>query len=550
MYFDQKLKYLMHLFKVSNSKLARGINVDASLVSRWKSGERVMSANSPHIPAVATYFLHLNTYQYQKEALDHILTMQNQVAEIRDEDQRVLALSDWLVSSEPLYTAVISEKPESPVTTGNLIANIADLISASPASSVDNQQSSSEIPVMPVVKPGLARTVEVFEGIDGRRQAVANFLLQVLQADQKLDLLLISEDDIGWLFGDSQYARFWSHAFGQIVQKGHHITIIHVVNRKSTDIFKALTYWMPMHLAGSIDAYYFPRYILTSVRQTLFIARGLLSVSAWTTGNEEKELTYIHRDQDTLKQFTTIFETHLAQCKPLFSVYTGASLMNLMAMTSQFRHQFGSIFTIRNTLNSLCLKPDKLMQYLDIAPNKGIPANTMHQYYAEHQQSFFEQLKTEHQYDLLPVGVLEDILENGGACLESSMLNQQQPIRLSTAETICWLQSTIDLLKNYPNYHLYFNNNTFSPDHVKINIIYQEDTGALFSSSNRNHGIPVALMLNEANILRSMSYYFESVIDQIPSAQRNTPDVINRLERVIEQLKIINKPQQTSVGCI
>ena len=73
MYFDQKLKGLMQLFKISNSKLARGINVDASLISRWKSGDRAMSANSPHVPAIASFFLRLNAYHYQKQYLDFIL---------------------------------------------------------------------------------------------------------------------------------------------------------------------------------------------------------------------------------------------------------------------------------------------------------------------------------------------------------------------------------------------------------------------------------------------------------------------------------------------
>lgn len=76
MYFEQKLNALMHLFKLSNSKLARGINVDPSLVSRWKSGERQMSPASPHVPAIASYFLRLNAYHYQREFLDQILKQQ------------------------------------------------------------------------------------------------------------------------------------------------------------------------------------------------------------------------------------------------------------------------------------------------------------------------------------------------------------------------------------------------------------------------------------------------------------------------------------------
>ena len=97
MYFEQKLSALMHLFKLSNSKLARGINVDPSLISRWKSGERQMSPNSPHVPAIASYILHLNAYHYQRDYLDKVLHKKLGSSDRVSESSRIHALSEWLV---------------------------------------------------------------------------------------------------------------------------------------------------------------------------------------------------------------------------------------------------------------------------------------------------------------------------------------------------------------------------------------------------------------------------------------------------------------------
>ncbi len=72
-HFRDKLILLMDLYKVSNSQLARGINVDASLISRWRSGQRVMAANSPHVTKIAEYFVQFNAFEYQRQYLDDLI---------------------------------------------------------------------------------------------------------------------------------------------------------------------------------------------------------------------------------------------------------------------------------------------------------------------------------------------------------------------------------------------------------------------------------------------------------------------------------------------
>jgi DNA-binding transcriptional regulator YiaG len=54
--FNDRISLLMAVLRVSNSALARALSVDASLVSRWRTGARMPAKNSAHIKAIAAYF--------------------------------------------------------------------------------------------------------------------------------------------------------------------------------------------------------------------------------------------------------------------------------------------------------------------------------------------------------------------------------------------------------------------------------------------------------------------------------------------------------------
>ncbi|QNB45639.1 hypothetical protein BR63_04535 [Thermanaerosceptrum fracticalcis] len=47
--FSHKLNHLMEIFGVSNNRLAKALSIDASLVSRWRTGNRVPAQDSPYI---------------------------------------------------------------------------------------------------------------------------------------------------------------------------------------------------------------------------------------------------------------------------------------------------------------------------------------------------------------------------------------------------------------------------------------------------------------------------------------------------------------------
>ncbi|NLW10928.1 MAG: helix-turn-helix transcriptional regulator, partial [Clostridiaceae bacterium] len=482
MYFNQKLKGLMQLFKISNSKLARGINVDASLVSRWKSGERAMSPSSPHVPAIASFFLGLNAYHYQQEFLDYILKHQLPDDMIQDEGRRIHALADWLVSDEPFNLDAALHEPQSPAHTQNIIANIAGLMNTDSLPKLPDISNQAAGITRISHNPGVQASFEKFDGIEGKRQAVLNFLIEVVKSDRKQDLLLHSEDDMTWLTGDRQYTLIWASLLKQIIESGHSITIIHVVDRQREEIMNALTYWMPLHLAGQIDSFYFPRYVESPVKRTLFIARGQSAIAAWNVSDSKKLTTFFYRDLDAISTFESMYEAHLSQCRRLFSVFSRQNGMQLIESGYDLRQKSGTVFNMRSQLNSLLLPKACLTKTLEdnlINPNKQQMIKVM----LEHQELFFRKLRDEDYYDIIPVAILDQLERFGRAEVDSCLLCLTEPWIMDSESTIIWIEETIHALKKYEHYHLYLSDQTPGLEDINVNIIYKENNGALFSPS-------------------------------------------------------------------
>lgn len=66
--FSESLNSLLSILDLSANRLAKAINVDSSLVSRWVNGKRIPGYGSTYIPSIAEYFAKniLNSMQIQR----------------------------------------------------------------------------------------------------------------------------------------------------------------------------------------------------------------------------------------------------------------------------------------------------------------------------------------------------------------------------------------------------------------------------------------------------------------------------------------------------
>ncbi len=533
MNFDQKLNALMHLFKISNSKLSRGIGVDASLISRWKSGERKISPNSPHIPMLASYFLKLNAYHYQREYLDKIIAARQADQQANDETQRVHVLADWLISADPPDPQP-DEQPEQLAQSLSLIANITDILTGVGISSSESDIRAAANKRMALL-PGRSLRYEVFEGRSGRRQAILDALNQVLKSSEKHEIFMTSEDDNRWVSEDTNFYNLWTQLLRKIVEKGHQITLIHVVNRRVNEIMAMLSYWMPLHMSGRMNSYYYPRYGDRRIRQTFLIVKGESALFSNTIGDfSGNDLTYRFDDPVTVEQNMRLFMVHLSQCRPLFNIFKRDGIKAFFEQHSELNKKAGATFSIQHHFNSRLLPFEIMKTRLLTLPVVSNDVKIL-DLLENHQNEFFARLEHEMFIDIIPFSLLE-MIEELGFCTLATDVFPDFPIKLNKVDSLAWLKNIVAALAKYPNYELFFGPESLRIEDLKVSVTYKESSMAMFSPLGKSKNPASVIVLCENNVLHSLSYYFDDFIQQIPSSLRNRHDVIARLERLISVL--------------
>lgn len=557
MHFSDKLRLLMHVFKVSNSRLARAIHVDASLVSRWKSGDRSISSHSRHIPALATFFIHLDAYPYQRAYLDRLLASLLPEPENCTETDLIHALANWLVDSDAAEWPQLPSDTTLSANPARLLDNISSWFSkthtAPGIAEILSGKTRSAEPSgwSEQILPGTRLTAEVFYGLPGKRQAVMNLLLEILQYEAPCDLLLISEESMRWLTDDFRFTQKWARLLQQVIEKGHRITVIHIVSRRTQEISGIVEYWLPLHLSGQIASYYIPRYVEPAVSQTLFIIRNRVVFMAQSTEDVRTQgLTFTWRDPETVAHYTRIYETILHGCLPLFSVFTSQNCRLFQQDVAALNGQPGRLYHIRRQPDTCLLPPALYAQLQPLVccqhPAFDDQSDLAAWLHARRNSCFGPPEQNRLVYDMLPLSLLESACQDGITIASDCELLVSRPLCLNFAESAAWLEQLVVTLRTQEHYQLYLYQEPADAAPLLFSLSYYENKAALFAPAGS--GQPYVIALHEANSLHSLGLFLDRFIARIPDSQRNREDVIVRLESVIARLRQKQKPVSQPKG--
>ncbi len=520
MSFSKNLSQLMDFLKISNSKLAKFVKVDPSLVSRWKSGNRSISINSPYILSIAEYIIHSCTYDYQKNYIYEIIKLHKDYVEEYKKNSDLEILADWLAT----YGTNRRNVPDSAEALSSGIINKISKLS-SHEDSIPQPFDS-----MPEIAPGSAPDKYVFEiyaGNEGRRHAVLNFLKSVLSSDAKEELYLLSEANMEWMTEDGEFLKVWAKLLEKIIEERHQVIIIHTVNRDITELYSILTYWIPLHLKGKIKSYYFPRYVESRVKQTCFIAKGKMALIAYENSDlNEPNRTFCYSDPVSTKVFENNFLAILSQCKTLLRLYEKENRNSYFNYWDATMSYPGCYHTIRNHLNPVFIDKTFIENHFSDQTSVG--------FYLNIKNVFSDKLDTFPIWDYVNLDVLEEITHTKTYRHPMGTLLSEGHITLKGEILISYLNNIVKALKENPNYNLCFYIRSKETNLEKLNIFYKENSAATFNIYNRRSGKYISLVLDEINILKTFDYYFEDFKSRIPSFYKKKDEVIKLLERAIE----------------
>ncbi|NTW71446.1 MAG: hypothetical protein HGA49_04315 [Eubacteriaceae bacterium] len=524
MSYANNLNLLMDFLKINNSKLAKSINVDPSLISRWRTGKRDISHKSPYLLSISEYLLNFCIYDYQKKYLKEIIKEHASRAMLSPIYSDLQILADWLVNSG-VQTPLRST--ESPSLSSGIVERINRLITEA-----DAVPDSSNINHFETGLTGKNQTINVklYQGNQGKRNSVINFLKSILGSDKKHELLLMSEEDMLWMTEDPVFLNTWSKMLEKLVDEKHHITIIHSVNRQVSEIYNILNYWIPLHLKGKISSYYYPKYLDSELKRTYFIKKdGAAIVSYSNSDTVNENYTFYYDDPISVRIFEQNFYSYIRKCETLLSFYNKENKVDYIDQWSTLSEYPGCYSAIRNHFNSFLLPQKLISAYFHNPLDIGL--------YESMVSSFNKNIAYYNYTDYVNLNILDEIVHTKMYRHSFGSFLSEGTLVVKGKELISLLETLLCHLREYENYNLYFYTINHDLGYDKLNIFYKENHGATFNVCNRRSGKYLSIVLDESNLLRAIDHYFDDFKAKIPSFYKSKKEVIILLEKALDILK-------------
>ncbi len=286
--FGERLDRAMTALELTNAQLAALLNIDNSLVSRWRSG-----VYSPH------------GNERLSERLCGVLLS------LARKNGRTAELAALCGTEPPDDGAVFRWLFELPVEDPSALAQML-------LRSLDDFSPDRALPAAPDV-PEVA-AAERYWGTEGLRNAVVRFLGDA--AREGGELLLYSDEPMDWMTADRSYFALWASLMARCVQNGVRIRIIHNLDRDGKEMVAAISGWFPFYISGMIEPY-----VLDRERSDRFCYTGFLRTGAacvlgmFPSGSGERRWYDYITDAERLDALEAEYRSMLASASPFLRTY-------------------------------------------------------------------------------------------------------------------------------------------------------------------------------------------------------------------------------------
>lgn len=298
--FSEKLNVLMNRLDITNIRLARALNIDTSLVSRYRKGLRTPPKNS-------TLMANLCGYLYKAAKMngsEHVLLELPGISKTEISDDEILELLICWLSDEGELNR-----------TGDIDRFLEKLDSIN----ILNTPAVSSIDILADTPDDL---LNEYTGADGLRKAVIRFLRTVLTSDKKNTLKLYSNKKLDWLSSDQEFLQRWAAFMYAILRSKNQIQIIHHIERNLNEMLVGIDNWLPLYMSGLVEGYFCKTESDTKFSHTLFIASGTAGIyGSFVSGTEETGIYQYADTPDRVHYYEKQFDALLAISQPLVQVF-------------------------------------------------------------------------------------------------------------------------------------------------------------------------------------------------------------------------------------
>ena len=330
MSFADKLVFLINLTNSTNKKLADAINLDPSQISRLRCGARKLPRNAEYLPDMAAYFVERCHSDYQ------LITLSEQINGRPPNlpmDQTLLTeeLRSWLEEEETLLT---------------------DLPPASGRCRFGQRADKDD---RLLTTPIQSHSFKTFYGSKGQRQALEILLETTLRRDKPALLQFYSDQELAWQEEADYLHNIFPERLLELLQIGCRFQRILRPRPDLQYAFTSIKLWLPIHMKGGVESYFYP-YLRDMVhRQTLIAVPQVGAIFSNCIGSQcEDRICYLVTEESLVRHYSREFNDLQKICQKIDTKYkewgieeyisnviamaTDMDKENLMPLPSWYQH--------------------------------------------------------------------------------------------------------------------------------------------------------------------------------------------------------------------
>lgn len=529
--FGECLKRLLSTLNSSGSRLAKMLNVDPSLVSKWVNSKKVPSYGSPYIEAIAEYMEKsiLNSFQEQKvhETIDSIVGMErfrNKDIKIKDKIKfALLQTQGYSIESK------ISRKP--------LIKDVAD---KSRVSQITPSCDSSLI-----------------TGYKAVLRAALSLLEEAAEMSPSLEepILITYNTDIGLLPFCPDFPSNLKKMIIKVLSNGWRVSILIRFNNNLERTIRFVDDMQQYLMIGKCTIYYTSKFDpFMSGREVMAIPHIGALVALSTKLNNQPDSAFLFRNTAAINIFMKNFGQMISFASPLIEKYSIYESIEYRRIITEFDEIRGNRYLWKDGVSSLSISLELYEKYLKKSRRSSGEIVKLMGYHRRRLESFNELLKYYNYKNILTKQSIENMVKYGEYSFnELYLVGKYKATPLDVLEN---LKNMVYLLKKHDNYEIAFVDKTMFKLESNLQWIIKEQKEVLFHMENKSEAIALGndsqnifsyAIVREPMIIKAFEEKFLDIWNYIVPQDKDKREVIIWIERQIEILSRMHNIQMDTI---
>ena len=300
--FSNNLNTLITSLNINTHEMSKYIVFDASHISRIRYGKAKPS----------------NPVEFSNKICSYILNRYKNTADINNL-MMIIGCKKSDLSNEKIYSTLFNWLTSEIVPVKN---QISDFLHHLDSFNLDDyikviKFDELKVPSIPFYK---AKTKHYY-GIEEMKQGELNFFKGTVLSKSKEDIFMCSDMPMEDMAKDIDFGKKWMFAIAMCLKKGHHLNIIHNLDRPFNEMMLGLESWIPIYMTGQISPYY-----LSNLKNNVYNHLNYVSAAAALSGEcingfHNKGMYYLTTNKNEIEYYKEKSDLLLKKAKPLMEIY-------------------------------------------------------------------------------------------------------------------------------------------------------------------------------------------------------------------------------------